>query len=146
MLSVLYPKSIRDRLFGIEGKKENELKSEPTTKRKQMKEDIIKASRYQLKNFMKSSPSGHGDSLGGFGSKPIADLFLNATVIFADIAGFTAWSSVREPAQVFTLLETVYRAFDTIAKRKKVFKVETVGDCYVAVTGLPGKCDLWFNN
>ncbi|CAJ1960714.1 unnamed protein product [Cylindrotheca closterium] len=138
ILSVLYPKSIRDRLFGIEEKKEEEHKSVPTTKRKQMKEDLIKASRYQLKHFMKSSsPSGQGDSLEGFGSKPIADLFLNATVIFADIAGFTAWSSVREPAQVFTLLETVYRAFDTIAKRKKVFKVETVGDCYVAVTGLP---------
>ena len=57
--------------------------------------------------------------------------------MFADIAGFTAWSSVREPSQVFTLLETIYRAFDHIAKRRKVFKVETVGDCYVAVTGLP---------
>ena len=55
----------------------------------------------------------------------------------ADIAGFTAWSSVREPSQVFTLLETVYHAFDLIAKRRHVFKVETVGDCYVAVTGLP---------
>mmetsp|Transcript_21694 Transcript_21694/g.53584 ORF Transcript_21694/g.53584 Transcript_21694/m.53584 type:complete len:1189 (-) Transcript_21694:77-3643(-) len=137
ILSVLYPKTIRDRLFGIEEKKERELKRAPTTKRKQMKEDLIKASRYQLKHFIKSSPSNHSDSLEGFGSKPIADLFLNATVLFADISGFTAWSSVREPAQVFTLLETVYRAFDTIAKRKKVFKVETVGDCYVAVTGLP---------
>jgi class 3 adenylate cyclase len=63
--------------------------------------------------------------------------FPNATVMFADIAGFTAWSSVREPSQVFTLLETIYRAFDHIAKKRKVFKVETVGDCYVAVTGLP---------
>jgi class 3 adenylate cyclase len=71
-----------------------------------------------------------------YGTKPIADLFPNTTIMFADIAGFTAWSSVREPSQVFTLLETVYSAFDAIAKRRKVFKVETVGDCYVAVTGL----------
>jgi class 3 adenylate cyclase len=35
------------------------------------------------------------------------------------------------------LLETLYRAFDEIAKNLRVFKVETVGDCYVAVTGLP---------
>ena len=56
---------------------------------------------------------------------------------FADISGFTAWSSVREPAQVFKLLETIYRSFDRIAKKRKVFKVETIGDCYVAVTGLP---------
>ena len=45
-------------------------------------------------------------------SKPIADLFTETTIMFADICGFTAWSSVREPSQVFTLLETVYRAFD----------------------------------
>lgn len=54
-----------------------------------------------------------------------------------DIVGFTAWSSVREPTQVFSLLETVYHAFDEIARTRRVFKVETVGDCYVAVAGLP---------
>jgi class 3 adenylate cyclase len=71
------------------------------------------------------------------GSPPIADLFPNSTVMFADIAGFNAWSSSREPTQVFTLLETVYRKFDKLAHRLKVFKVETIGDCYVAVTGVP---------
>ena len=62
------------------------------------------------------------------------------TLVFAalaDIAGFTAWSSTREPEQVFQLLETVYGAMDQIALRRGVFKVETVGDCYVAVCGLP---------
>lgn len=53
------------------------------------------------------------------------------------MTGFTAWSSIREPSQVFTLLESIYNAFDTIASRRKVFKVETVGDCYVATCGLP---------
>jgi class 3 adenylate cyclase len=57
--------------------------------------------------------------------------------MFADLVGFTAWSSMREPTQVFMLLETIYCAFDVIAKRRRVFKVETVGDCYVAVAGLP---------
>jgi class 3 adenylate cyclase len=57
--------------------------------------------------------------------------------MFADLVGFTAWSSVREPTQVFMLLETLYRAFDRIANQRGVFKVETVGDCYVAVAGLP---------
>jgi class 3 adenylate cyclase len=35
------------------------------------------------------------------------------------------------------LLEHVYGAFDEIARRHNIFKVETVGDCYVAVCGLP---------
>jgi class 3 adenylate cyclase len=70
-------------------------------------------------------------------NKPIADFFPHCTVLFADIAGFTAWSSVRDPTAVFTLLESLYSCFDGIARRLKVFKVETIGDCYVAVTGLP---------
>ena len=58
--------------------------------------------------------------------------------MFGDIAGFTAWSSTREPFQVFTLSETIYHEFDMIAKRRQVFKVEVVvGDFYVAITGLP---------
>ncbi|KAG7371467.1 adenylate cyclase [Nitzschia inconspicua] len=68
---------------------------------------------------------------------PIADIFTDATVMFADIAGFTAWSSTREPSQVFILLESLYAAFDAFARKRKVFKVETIGDCYVAVTGIP---------
>jgi Adenylate and Guanylate cyclase catalytic domain len=62
----------------------------------------------------------------GVQAPPIADLFPNCTVLFADIAGFTAWSSTRDPEQVFVLLQTVYQSFDRIAKRRKVFKVETV--------------------
>ena len=38
---------------------------------------------------------------------------------------------------MFRLLETVYRAFDLEGAKAGVFKVETVGDSYVAVTGLP---------
>ena len=67
----------------------------------------------------------------------IASFFPETTIMFADIAGFTAWSSTREPEQVFRLLETVYGAIDEIALRRGIFKVETVGDCYVAVCGCP---------
>lgn len=74
-----------------------------------------------------------------FGSDPIAELFPESTIMFADLAGFTAWSAQREPKDVFLLLETIYFAFDTIAKRRRVFKVETIGDCYVACCGLPRK-------
>lgn len=44
---------------------------------------------------------------------------------------------MRQPCQVFILLETLYGAFDTIAKRRRIFKIETIGDCYVAVSGVP---------
>ena len=44
---------------------------------------------------------------------------------------------MREPAHVFQLLETIYSEFDAIAKKRRIFKVETVGDCYVAACGIP---------
>eukprot|EP00934_Nitzschia_sp_Nitz4_P003606 Nitzschia sp. Nitz4//scaffold172_size47551//36784//40556//NITZ4_007147-RA/size47551-augustus-gene-0.40-mRNA-1//1//CDS//3329538768//3596//frame0 len=68
---------------------------------------------------------------------PIADLFPEVTVMFGDIAGFTAWSSTRSPGHVFILLETLYGEFDRLATKRGVFKVETIGDCYLAVAGLP---------
>lgn len=52
----------------------------------------------------------------------------NVTVVlFADLAGFTKWSSERQPSDVFRLLETLYGEIDKIAFRRKVFKVETIG-------------------
>jgi Adenylate and Guanylate cyclase catalytic domain len=68
---------------------------------------------------------------------PIAKLYPDTTVMFADIKGFTEWSAPREPTQVFHLLETLYGGFDKLAKQHGVFKVETIGDTYVAVVGLP---------
>lgn len=82
--------------------------------------------------------TAHTPGVGGTPiEKPLADLFLETTLVFADVSGFSGWSSVREPSQVFRLLETLYMAFDEVAERRRVFKVETVGDCYVAVAGLP---------
>jgi hypothetical protein len=54
-------------------------------------------------------------------AKQIAELFPETTIMFADIAGFTAWASSREPSHVFTLLETLYGAFDRQAKRMGEF-------------------------
>lgn len=70
---------------------------------------------------------------------PIADLYENATVLFADLVGFTSWSSNRSPTDVFKLLEGLFGAFDKKARIHQVFKVETIGDCYMAVTGVPEK-------
>jgi hypothetical protein len=87
---------------------------------------------HQLKSFLQEgapkktlNTSEHSTDLFEYkkNSKPIADLFPSVTVLFADISGFTAWSSSREPAQVFMLLETIYRSFDRIARKLVVFKV-----------------------
>jgi class 3 adenylate cyclase len=42
-------------------------------------------------------------------------LLPEATVMFADNLGFTSWSAKRDPSEVFTLMETLYNAFDIVA-------------------------------
>lgn len=89
-----------------------------------------------LRQFMNEDEDVFDDN-EMFRSKPIAELFPETTVLFCDLVGFTAWSSTREPASVFVLLETLFHHFDKLAAKKMVYKVETIGDCYVAITGCP---------
>ena len=112
IVSSLFPKQVRERLLQDEQEED-----------KKNKRLFAKGNR--LKTYLEDD------------TKPIADLFPNATVMFADIVGFTAWSSTRGPESVFVLLQTLYQGFDKIAKCRQVFKVETIGDSYLAVTGLP---------
>ncbi|CAB9511296.1 Receptor-type guanylate cyclase gcy [Seminavis robusta] len=115
IVSSLFPEKVKQQLYA-EQKQEKQPKKEMT-----------------IKGLFDDAE--HGMAVES--SKPIADLFENTTIFFADLAGFTAWSANRTPSEVFVLLETLYGAFDKIADRRKVFKVETIGDCYVAVTGIP---------
>lgn len=119
IVSSLFPKNVRDRLY-----KENS-----THQKKQ-----LQPTKVRLKSMIHDE---HATTQENEADSPIADLFSNCTVLFADIQGFTSWSSERSPGQVFVLLENIYGAFDRIADRRGVFKVETIGDCYMAVTGLP---------
>jgi hypothetical protein len=56
---------------------------------------------------------------------PIADLFPAVTVLFADCCGFTAWAANVTPARVLTVLEAIFNAFDQLASKEGVFKLET---------------------
>ena len=94
----------------------------PENVRQRLMED--NAENRSSEDFLKSYDASR--SLQKKRALPIADFFPEATIMFADIRGFTAWCSTREPTQVFQLLETIYNAFDKIAKKRKVFKVETV--------------------
>ena len=128
VVASLFPSNIRDRLLADDDGSE--------------KRQTERGARTRLKDFLANDAPDESELESGdddfmFKTRPIADLFPEVTIMFADISGFSAWSSTREPSQVFLLLETVYKAFDDIAKRRRVFKVETVGDCYVAASGLP---------
>ena len=152
ILSSLFPSNVRDRLFGEAEEKQTQAKR--TLPKSRLKK-YLSTGDYTERGLDGEQDEDGGDGAHAFKTKPIADLFPETTIMFGDIAGFTAWSSVcsiehrnstilhcktfsshdlvvpqvREPSQVFVLLETLYHAFDEIARRRRVFKVETVGDC-----------------
>lgn len=67
----------------------------------------------------------------------IADGFPEATVLFADIVGFTGLSQRLEPAEIVVMLDRVFGGWDQLATRHGLEKIKTIGDAYMVAGGLP---------
>lgn len=67
----------------------------------------------------------------------IAENFSAATVLFADIVGFTPIASSLSPIELVTLLNEIFSAFDQLSEHYKLEKIKTIGDAYMVVGGLP---------
>jgi adenylate cyclase len=71
------------------------------------------------------------------GESPIADTYAQASLLFADVVGFTALSSHFSSKEVVTMLNELYERFDAIVARHGLEKIKTMGDCYMVAGGLP---------
>jgi len=69
--------------------------------------------------------------------KPIADLFDEAAVVFIDIVEFTQFSRDREPGYLITVLTDFFTRLDDLAEKYGMEKIKTIGDSYLAVSGIP---------
>jgi class 3 adenylate cyclase/CheY-like chemotaxis protein len=67
----------------------------------------------------------------------IAEGFPEATVLFADLAGFTTFSRSTDPRGLVEMLDTIFSEFDRLAAAAGIEKIKTIGDAYMAVAGLP---------
>jgi adenylate cyclase len=70
-------------------------------------------------------------------TQPIADQFVSASILFADVVDFTPWSERLQPADVVGYLDHLFSHFDDLAERYGLEKIKTIGDCYMAAAGVP---------
>ncbi len=69
-------------------------------------------------------------------SSTIAKEYPNVTVLFTDIVGFTKVSGEMRAKEVVTMLNKMFSMFDERANREGIEKIKTIGDAYMAATGL----------
>jgi adenylate cyclase len=65
--------------------------------------------------------------------------FNMATVLFADIHGFSRLTEGLDSSAVMDELDEIQFEFDAIARRYKIEKIKTIGDTYMCAGGIPAK-------
>lgn len=84
-------------------------------------------------------PASLIDRLLAGGASHLAERYDSVSVLFADIAGFTEWCGrdSTSPERSIDALGGLFSILDDLAEEHGVYKVETIGDCYVAICGAP---------
>jgi class 3 adenylate cyclase len=67
----------------------------------------------------------------------VAEAFEDATVMFADLVDFTSFAESQRPRDLMLLLNSFFSRFDMVAGGLGLEKIKTIGDCYMAVGGVP---------
>jgi class 3 adenylate cyclase len=71
------------------------------------------------------------------GQRTLVDSFIDSTVLFADIVGFTRIAAKQSPHRTVQLLNEIFSGFDRIAEQLELEKIKTIGDAYMMVSGVP---------
>lgn len=69
--------------------------------------------------------------------RTFADGYAECSVLFVDLAGFTALASDLTPVNVVRLLDEIFSRFDDLTEKHGLEKVKTIGDAYMAAAGIP---------
>jgi adenylate cyclase len=70
-------------------------------------------------------------------TRPIADHFDSASILFADVVDFTPLAQRLPPAEVVGILDQLFSRFDALVERHGLEKIKTIGDCSMAAAGVP---------
>ena len=86
-----------------------------------------------LKNILPSDVAEELKENGTAGARQFDDV----TILFTDFKNFTQFASTLSPQEVVMEIDKCYRAFDEIMAKHNIEKIKTIGDAYMAASGLP---------
>ena len=69
--------------------------------------------------------------------RTIAYQYNAASILFADVVGFTPMAATMTPLQLVDLLNEVFQCFDGLVEKLDLEKIKTIGDCYMVASGVP---------
>src|SRR3954447_22927888 len=87
-----------------------------------------------LRNIL---PDSVAERLKERSGEPVAESYADVSVLFADLKGFVTLSRGLGAERTVAMLNDLVHGFDRLAARYGVEKIKTIGDCYMAVAGLP---------
>lgn len=125
---------VNNRLIRIQHERATfQKRSEELAEKNRQIEEARRKSDELLKNIL---PAEVAEELKEHG-RVQARHFASVTVLFTDFSGFTAISERLSPAELVHEIDVCFRGFDEIIGRHGIEKIKTIGDAYMAVSGLP---------
>ena len=122
----------------LEGKlvriEEENIKLEATVKERTKELEAEKNRSEKL--LLNILPKEIASELTSHPDSTIAKEYPNVTVLFTDIVGFTKVSGEMRSKEVVTMLNRMFTMFDERAQKEGIEKIKTIGDAYMAATGL----------
>ncbi len=101
--------------------------------------EAVMEAQYQRSEALLANmlPASIAERLKEPGRGIIADKYDEASVLFADIVGFTERASSTAPADLVQFLDRLFSAFDALVDRHRLEKIKVSGDSYMVVSGVP---------
>ena len=117
--------------------KKNKQLNENIEKINSLNEGIERERQKSEKLLLNILPASIAERLKA-GESVISDFFPEATVMFADLAGFTKMSAkLASPEKLVIILNEIFTEFDAVANKYGLEKIKTIGDCYMVAGGVP---------
>ncbi|XP_053529784.1 guanylate cyclase soluble subunit beta-2-like [Ictalurus punctatus] len=118
---------------------EMELSSQLERKKEQLRQlsQHLEQEKQKTENLLYAMLPKHVANQLKEGKRVEAGEFKECTILFSDVVTFTNICSQCEPLQIVNMLNSMYLKFDRLTTVHNVYKVETIGDAYMVVGGVP---------